>query len=54
MRGLVEERERLKRREADNEECLYSQRQTVLNEMELLKTRQVELKRQAELNRRLL
>ena len=51
-KSLEEEKERLKRREAKIEESLYSQRQAVLNEIELLKTREMELKRQTELNRR--
>ena len=51
-RGLEEERERLKRREADMEGSLYSQRQALLGEMECVRARERELKRQTELGKR--
>ena len=51
-RCLEEERERLRRKEADAEQCLYSQRQGLLGEMETLRLRENELKRQSELDKK--
>lgn len=53
-RGLEEEKERLKRREVEMEANLFTQRQTLLKEMEVLKLREREIKRQSELNKRYL
>lgn len=40
------------RRESELEEGLFTQRQALLDEMEALKMREMELKRQAELDKR--
>ena len=49
---LEEERGRLRRRESEMEGSLFSQRQALLEEMEALKMRERELKKEAELNKR--
>ena len=49
---LEEEKARLLRRESELEEGLFTQRQALLDEMEALKMREMELKRQSELDKR--
>lgn len=49
---LEEEKARLLRRESELEESLFTQRQALLDEMEALKMREIELKRQSELDKR--
>lgn len=51
-RNIENEKERLKRREIELEEGLFTQRQLLLEEMEMVKMRENELKRQTEINKR--
>lgn len=51
-RSIEDEKDRLKRREVELEEGLFTQRQLLLEEMEMVKMRENELKRQTEINKR--